>query len=326
MMELERYVIRPDDYEEECTIDKGNRQSVLIVHPKNDKSKKIAMKVIQNDMEDEDLRKFTSRELLIMTQLNHPCIIKLIGLSLPSKNDQNFRLYSEYIPNKPLIKYLKKEEPIELNATQKTKIIYGIASAMKYLHSIDIAHRDLKPENVLLNSEFEPVLTDFELSRICNDDISMSARMGTPYYMAPELFEDGSSKDNKITKKIDVYSFAVTLLSFFTTNFRYIGAKPKKVMQIGNIIKDGKRLQIPEDTPPFYTNLITECWSLNPDSRPSFDEIVNRFESSDDFLLEGADKEKVNDFINNIKDATIDELDDSLSQSLSGSITKSFKF
>lgn len=68
-------------------------------------------------------------------------------------------------------------------------------SAIKHLHDKQICHRDLKPENILFESkskEAQVKLIDFGLAKyfnLNNDNKLMKTRIGTPYYMAPEVLE-----------------------------------------------------------------------------------------------------------------------------------------
>merc|ERR1719409_2333242 len=92
------------------------------------------------------------------------------------------------------------------------------AAAMDYLHQFhpQIIHRDLKSLNLLLerpvNSPHDTPhvkVTDFGLARMMDvslTDTHMTAGVGTPYWMAPEIFA-GTTYD----EKVDVYSYGMVL-------------------------------------------------------------------------------------------------------------------
>jgi serine/threonine protein kinase len=46
------------------------------------------------------------------------------------------------------------------------RMIRGICQGLHYLHDQHINHLDLKPENIMLDSQMEPKITDFGLSRL----------------------------------------------------------------------------------------------------------------------------------------------------------------
>lgn len=297
---LYNYVVDPSDYiDENNLIGEGTFGTVYLVYPKDDKEQKVALKKIQVDLTDYDMQINFIREVSIMASLHHPCLIELLGITFPSKKEQTFQIYTKYLPNNTLDEILKEENhEKKLNGTQRTIIVYGIASAMSYLHRNNIVHRDLKPENIFLDEEFHPVLSDFGLSRICQEGTKMTGKLGTPYFMAPELFTD---EEEKITKKIDVYAFAVTLLSMFTVDYKFEGIQPRTLNQLVSAVTNGKRYKIPNDVPEYYASLIKRCWSNDINERPSFDEIINEFDKNDDFILPGASKTKVYKFISGIK-------------------------
>lgn len=298
---LVNYLCDISEYEVEKEIAKGNFSKVFIGYLKNQRDHRIAIKRIPVNSEDPDSQRFFIRELSIMVNLNHPNLIKFIGFSLPSKKKQNFEILSLFLPNKTLLEILQEDKERDdddkiLNATRKTKIVYGIASAMSYLHKNNVAHRDLKPENIFMDEDFNPIISDFGLSKFYEENGSMTSKLGTPFYMAPELFDDNL----KITQKIDVYSFAVTLLALFTTDFKFYGRQPRTINQLMTNILDGKRFIIPNDVPKFYVSLINKCWSYDQKERPSFDDIVKILEEDDDFMFDGSDKEEVYDYIKKI--------------------------
>ncbi|NXU61980.1 SGK2 kinase, partial [Horornis vulcanius] len=65
-----------------------------------------------------------------------------------------------------------------------------VASAIGYLHSLNIIYRDLKPENILLDCQGHIVLTDFGLCKEgMEQEETTSTFCGTPEYLAPEVLK-----------------------------------------------------------------------------------------------------------------------------------------
>jgi tRNA A-37 threonylcarbamoyl transferase component Bud32 len=84
-----------------------------------------------------------------------------------------------------------------------------IAGALEHLHEQDIIHRDVKPENLLLDAAGEVYLADLGLADALEEEglTATGLVVGTPRYMAPELFEASS-----YSPASDVYSLGIVLL------------------------------------------------------------------------------------------------------------------
>jgi calcium-dependent protein kinase len=79
------------------------------------------------------------------------------------------------------------------------------------MHSKSIVHRDLKPENILLEEKDESgamqtiKLIDFGTGRKFKEGEQFSDRVGTPGYMAPEIYDLNASYD----KQCDMWSIGI---------------------------------------------------------------------------------------------------------------------
>lgn len=76
------------------------------------------------------------------------------------------------------------------------------------MHENNIVHRDLKPENVLYDNKHAGSVikvVDFGTSWMIDRNIKMDQKIGTPYYIAPEILDD------QYDEKCDVWSLGVML-------------------------------------------------------------------------------------------------------------------
>ena len=154
-----------------------------------------------------------------------------------------------------------------------------IARGCAFLHAQNppIVHRDLKCANVLISNDLTAKITDFGESRALSEhDEATLTTVGTPYFMAPEVFSgEGSGKD-LYNKLVDVYSYGVMLLEIFLDGeirkaFKNVG--PMIIMhRVGKGWRPG--LKEVRDVDEGLADIIQRCWDQDPEMRPSFEEIV----------------------------------------------------
>ena len=145
--------------------------------------------------------------------LVHPHVV--IVHNIGKEGDYNF-IELEYVPGQSL-QALRNSRP-EMSPLDATGYLVQAVSALAAAHRQDMIHRDFKPSNILVRHDGVAKLADFGLAKrvISPQRMADQGLSGTPYYMAPELFqgEPGS-------KASDVYAVAISYFYLLTGRFPF---------------------------------------------------------------------------------------------------------
>lgn len=92
-------------------------------------------------------------------------------------------------------------------------LLLQIIQGLYELHDEGIIHRDLKPENIfLIENQKDKMIAkigDFNLSRRDTAYTEKTACIGTPLYMAPQLYKKTKDGKSKYSHKCDIWSLGV---------------------------------------------------------------------------------------------------------------------
>ncbi|MBN3286227.1 SGK3 kinase, partial [Polyodon spathula] len=175
---------KPTDFDFLKVIGKGSFGRVLLAKHKLDNTyyaiKVLQKRVILNRREQKHIM---AERNVLLKNIKHPFLVRL-HYSFQTADKLYFVL--DFINGGELFFHLQRERTFP--EPRARFYIAEMASALGYLHSINIVYRDLKPENILLDSQGHIVLTDFGLCKegISQDDTTTTF-CGTPEYLAPEV-------------------------------------------------------------------------------------------------------------------------------------------
>ncbi|KAL4505408.1 hypothetical protein ABPG72_002470 [Tetrahymena utriculariae] len=197
----------PDGYKFIKNIAKGSYGYVFLVKKINDGSVYVIKNIPTMFMSENEKRQ-SQKEYIILKKLTHPHIIKF-------KEARNciqkhmIQIVMEYAEGGDLHQKIQRQKNIgKLFSEEKVLDWFiQICLALEHLHTNKIIHRDIKPKNIFLTQQNCIKLGDFGVSKELEYTKQLlSSKIGTPYYVAPEVFGG-----LKYSYEADIWSLGVVL-------------------------------------------------------------------------------------------------------------------
>jgi serine/threonine protein kinase len=194
------------------------------------------------------------REARTLDRVNHPAIAR--GLRAVLDGDRP-HLVLEALDGPRLSTLLRRFGP--LSPQQYLPLGMEVASALHYLHRIDVVHLDVKPSNVIMASPAR--LIDLSVARSVDEAARLDHVVGTEGYLAPE--QRDPPRTGAPGPAADVFGLGVTL-------FRAIsGRRP-----FPDEPADPRLDLLPASVPGGVVELVTACLAARPQDRPIPSEVV----------------------------------------------------
>lgn len=210
-------------YETIGLLGNGAFGKVRLFRDKNIKELKFAIKTIKKENLPKELFSFIVDEVQILAKMDHPNIVKYYE----SYEDENYiNIVMEYLQGEDLFKLISTKKYDNFTEKDIAEIISCVLKALAYIHGQGIVHRDIKPENILFskNGNYDTLkLIDFGLSTGFKSDSRY--RVGSPYYMSPEIIE------GHFSFKTDIWSVGVILYVMLTGYFPFNGKTNNDVFE-----------------------------------------------------------------------------------------------
>ena len=179
-------------------------------------------------------------EVNILEQMDHQNIVKLYEVY---EDREYFYLVMDLLKGGELFDEIVRRQ--RYSEQEAAAIMFQLLSSVCYLHKRGFVHRDIKPENVCIdkvNKEMpfasernlprqapqgdstQTKLIDFGTARKFTPGKKLKQQKGTPFYMAPEIFND-----KKYDEKVDIWSLGIVFFILLTGKAPYQGNDDKKI-------------------------------------------------------------------------------------------------
>ena len=182
--------------------------------------REVAVKVLPPEMlhADPQFRLRFQREAKIIARLEHPSIVPVYDVG-----EENNQLYfvMRFMGGGSLSGRIRERV---YRVEEAVRLLGQVAPGVDEAHAKGIVHRDLKPSNILFDNQNVPYISDFGIAKLTQAEsanVTGSAIIGTPAYMAPE-----QALGSDVDGRADVYALGVILYEMLTGKQPYQADTP----------------------------------------------------------------------------------------------------
>ena len=142
------------------------------------------MKVLTNDLGEENRERFFREQRAMGRLTGHPNIVNVLQVGFTDRG-QPF-IVMPYYPQGSLDERIRRHGP--LGVDEALQLGVKLAGALEAAHGQGVVHRDVKPANILLTDYDEPALTDFGIAHVSGGfETAAGIVTGSPAFTAPEV-------------------------------------------------------------------------------------------------------------------------------------------
>lgn len=287
-------ITSPDSLRLHRQLGKGAYGAVYLASLVADRSRLLAVKIIDLEMEHD--MSSVHNETRILAQCQLPQITAYYGLFVLGTR---LWICMEYVDGGSvydLIRAVKLQPDLYsshtvLGEAQIASILHEVLVALAYLHSHGQIHRDLKSHNILIHSSGSIKLTDFGVSvQLASNFSRRNTTVGTPFWMAPEVI----SNEGGYSYQADIWLVGclcyelATSLPPLQNQFRPMVAL-RKIPKLNSGARDKNGCAVEwtdtirlDDTGVSLAcrDFMAKCFAVDPQSRPSATQLLkHRFVS-----------------------------------------------
>lgn len=219
----------------------------------------VALKVMRPGLlwEPDTVERFL-REARAAARLEHPHIVTIYEVG---EEEGTYYIAMRYLDG-TTVEELIAQGPVPVE--RAVDIASQIAEALGHGHERGFIHRDVKPSNIIVDDDDVATLTDFGLVKglAWASLTSSGGAMGTPSYVAPEIWEERGA-----SPATDVYALGVVLWEMLAGQRLFEGETPAGVMRKHLTVTPPPLTEVRPDVPPTVAEMVTKALKKVPEDR-----------------------------------------------------------
>ena len=211
-----------------------------------------------------ELRARLAREAAALQALHHPHVVRVLELGeVDERLGGGHFLAMEWLSH-GLDRILRTQYPEPLAPPVALQLAQQVAEGLHAVHTAGFVHRDVKPSNIILRADGTPVLTDFGLVGLPDEEsnerlTATNVFMGTADYMAPEVVLGARAE-----ARSDLYSLGVVLYEMLAGYVPFAGRAPLDALR-AHVEEEPPPL--PAGVPPAARNVVDRALQKLPEAR-----------------------------------------------------------
>lgn len=220
----------------------------------------VACKLLREELVDDAgmVRRFLG-ERTVLTGIDHPNVVRVRDMVVEGTT---YGIVMDLVQGGDLRAALRRDGPMAPAAACETaaQVLDGLAA----VHAAGVLHRDIKPENILLDVARIPAvarITDFGIAKLAEASTASqrsSRLIGTPAYMAPELFDEQPA-----SVASDLYAFGCVLYEMLCGATPFQATSMSATMN-GHVSRHPGR---PKGVPDQVWRVVQDCLAKDPAQR-----------------------------------------------------------
>jgi tRNA A-37 threonylcarbamoyl transferase component Bud32/tetratricopeptide (TPR) repeat protein len=196
-------------YQIEGWLHSGGFGQVYLATRVDDIRRRVAIKFLLPEANDEQFRRRFRAEMQYLALLNHPNIVTLLDAGTAAGDRPYYVM--EYIEGLPIGRHCAAHH---LPVRRRLELFIQVCEAVYYAHTHLLIHRDLKPANILVTTGGQVKVLDFGIAKLIRPELLNGAEPVTlrflhpmtPAYASPEQL-----RREPLTTSSDIYSLGVIL-------------------------------------------------------------------------------------------------------------------